>query len=81
MVLAAFLILFAAIAGSLCSLWGRPGEGIGIPVIAVSTFAFIYLFEPLYMIAEGHSDYFLNEDMLVRGLLLAAAALLCLMWG
>jgi len=81
MVVAAFLILLFVIAGCLCSVWGRPSEGIGIPVIAIATFAFVYLGQPAYMMWNDQLQYFFTDAMVVKALLVPAAALLCLMWG
>lgn len=81
MVILAFLLLLVVLVGCLCSLWGRPSEGIGIPVIAIATFGFIYFCQPAYMVWSGDFDYFLTGAMAVKGLLLPAVALLCLMWG
>ena len=81
MVTLAFLVLLVVIVGCLCSLWGRPSEGIGIPIIAIATFAFIYLCQPAYMVWDGELESFLTDAMVVKGLLVPAAALFCLMWG
>ena len=81
MVILAFLVLIVVLVGSLCSLWGRPSEGIGIPIIAIATFGFIYFCQPAYMLWTGDLDYFLTNAMVVKGLLVPAAALFCLMWG
>src|ERR1039458_5664799 len=81
MVTFAFLVLVVVLVGSLCSLWGRPSEGIGVPIIAIATFGFIYFCQPAYMLWTGDLDYFLTDAMVVKGLLVPAAALFCLMWG
>jgi hypothetical protein len=81
MVMFAFLVLLVMIVGCLCSLWGRPSEGIGVPIIAIATFAFMYLCQPAYMIWDNELEPFLTDAMVVKGLLVSAAALFCLMWG
>ena len=81
MVIFAFLVMIVVLVGCLCSLWGRPSEGIGLPIIAIAVFAFIYLLQPAYMIWDGELDYFLTDAMVVKALLVSAAALFCLMWG
>src|SRR5207248_2935103 len=81
MVFLALVALLVVLVGSLFFLWGRPSEGIGLPIIAIGTFAWIYFCQPAYMIWDDELNYFLSDATVVKGLLVPAAALFCLMWG
>ena len=81
MVLLAFVILIVTLVGCAASLIGHPSEGIGVPVIAIGVFAFIYLLQPASILLSGEAQCFLDDKMLVKGLLLPVPALLCLIWG
>ena len=81
MVTLAILALIVVLVGSLFSLWGRPVEGIGVPIIAIAVFAWIYILQPAYMIWDSQLGFYLTDAMIVRALLVPTAALFCLMWG
>jgi hypothetical protein len=81
MVLLAFVILIVTIVGCAVSLIGHPSEGIGVPVIAIGVFTFIYLLQPASILLSGEAQCFLDDKMLAKGLLVPVPALLCLMWG
>ena len=81
MVTASFIALLFVIAGCFWALWGRPAEGIGLPLIALATFTFVYVVEPGYLMWTNQLRYLLTDDMTTKALLLPAAALVCLMWG
>ena len=81
MVIFAFLVMLVVLVACLGSLWGRPSEGIGIPIVAIGVFAWIYLCQPAYMIWNGELESYLADAMVVKGLLVPAAALFFLMLG
>jgi hypothetical protein len=80
-VTAAFTTLLLVIAGCFWVLWDQPVEGVGLPLIAVATFTFVYVAEPAYLMWTDQLRYFLTDDMTTKALLLPAAALVCFMWG
>jgi len=63
------------------SIWGKPGEGIGLPLIAILCFGYLYLEQPLALIWNGRIDTYLNEGQVVTLVLAAALMLICFVWG
>jgi len=52
-----------------------------MPIIAIAVFAYIYVVQPAYMMSKDMLDAFLTDGMIVKGLVLPALALFCMMWG
>jgi hypothetical protein len=59
----------------------RPGEGLGLPVIGLMSFAFLYIIQPLFLAHQGQLDLFLTDAQITKALLWPAIVLACFMAG
>ena len=81
MVTLAFVVFSAVLIGCFLAVWGRPGEGIGLPFIAILSFGYLYLEQPLELLWNGNLEFFLNPTQISILLLAAAIMLACFVWG
>jgi hypothetical protein len=54
---------------------------LGIPPLVAGAFAYLYLWNPLYLSHKGTLAVFLSEGQILQGIVVAAAAYLCLLFG
>jgi hypothetical protein len=71
----------AVAALSLRSLRTSRGDALGLPLVAIGSFVFLYIIQPLSMIHSGAAEAFLTEWQLAKALLVPAAMLPCFVWG
>ncbi len=76
--LAALAVSFAA---CLWLLAGRRGEGLGLPLIAVMSFGFLYLVQPFFLARAGQLELFLNDRQVAAAFLWPALALPAFVFG
>jgi hypothetical protein len=81
MVVIAFSLLIAVLLGSGVSLARRAGEVLGLPVIALMSFGFLYIVQPLYFMGTGELQFLLSEAQVTRAIAWPAIALACFMLG
>jgi hypothetical protein len=75
------LIMVAVIAVSVGSLRSNKGDGLGIPLVALGTFTFLYVIQPLQLIWTGTMGLFLTDWQATKALLIPALMLASFMWG
>jgi len=81
MIWISFAIMVGAIVGSVALLRSDRGDALGIPLIAIGTFAFLYVIQPLALILTDSTEIFLTPWQFAKGLLVPAAMLAAFMWG
>lgn len=81
MIWVALTILIFTIVGSAALLRSRRGDALGIPLVAIGTFAFIYVIQPLELIHTETMGLFLSDWQITKALLLPALLLASFMWG
>jgi hypothetical protein len=81
MIWISFTVLIGAIVLALAWLRNDHGDALGIPLVAIGTFAFLYVIQPLQLILSGDSDLFLTQRQFAKGLLVPAVMLAFFMWG
>ncbi len=59
--------------------WRR--DALGIPLVVIGTFAFIYVVQPVQLLWTGTNGLFLTDWQMSEGLLMPALMLACFMWG
>jgi hypothetical protein len=69
-------IIFAA-----ASLRDRRGDALGVPLVAIGSFAFLYVIQPIQVIRTDTASLFLSDWQVSKGLMVPALMLLCFMWG
>jgi hypothetical protein len=82
MLFAAFGVLGVVLLGSLAHLRRRQ-DSLGLPVVAVFVFGFLYFVDPLYLWWTGKLEVFLTPEQAVKGILMPAMMLPCFLagWG
>jgi hypothetical protein len=76
-----FSVLAAVMLGCMLFLWKRPGEGIGLPLVAILCFAYLYLLLPLQLIWSGTMEAYLDDWQVGKAVVAAAVMLACFVWG
>jgi hypothetical protein len=69
------LLLVVSLVGCALLLWRRPGEGLGLPLIAIGVFAFLYVIQPLYLMSDGTLEAFLTPAQIAKAFFLPAVTL------
>jgi hypothetical protein len=81
MIWVGFSVMIGTIIVSLALLRSDRGDALGIPLVAIGSFAFLYVIQPLQLILTGSSDLFLTQWQFAEGLLVPAVMLAFFMWG
>lgn len=81
MIWIALTLLIGTIVVSVALLRSDRGDALGIPLIAIGSFAFLYVIQPMQLILTGSSDLFLTEWQFAKALFVAAVMLAFFMWG
>ena len=81
MIWIAFALLIGTFVVSLASLRSDRGDALGIPLVAIGTFAFLYVIQPVQLILTGTSDLFLTQRQFAEGLFVPALMLAFFIWG
>jgi len=76
-----FFILVGTIVASLASLRSKRGDALGIPLVAIGSFTFLYVIQPLRILLSGTLEALLTDGQAEKALLVPAAMLSCFMWG
>ncbi len=74
-------VMVATIVVSLALLRSWRGDALGIPLVAIGTFTFLYVIQPLELIRTGSVGLFLSDSQALKALLVPALMLACFMWG
>jgi hypothetical protein len=74
-------IMICALVLSAACLRGWRGDALGIPVVAIGTFAFLYVVQPVQLLWSGTYSLFLTDWQMSEGLLVSALMLFCFMCG
>jgi len=81
MIWVSLTIMIAVIVLSAASLRSWRGDAIGIPLIAIGSFAFLYVIQPLQLLWTGTYRLFVTDWQMSEGLLVPALMLAAFMWG
>lgn len=81
MIWISFSILICTIAISVSLLRSSRGDALGIPLVAIGTFLFLYVIQPLQLIRTDSMSLFLSDWQVSKALLVPALMLACFMWG
>ncbi len=79
--LIAFCVFAIVLLGCVDLVWGRPGEGIGLPIVAILSFVYLYLEQPLELVWNHSINSLLNDKQIAEIVLMAAVMLGCFLWG
>jgi hypothetical protein len=81
MIWVSLTIMIATIAISCALLRNWRGDALGIPLVAIGSFAFLYVIQPLQLLMTGTNSLFLTDWQMSKALLVPALMLACFMWG
>ncbi len=81
MIAIGFVVMILTIVLSAGSLRTSRGDALGIPLVALGTFTFLYVLQPLQLIRNGTMALFLTDWQVTKGLLVSALMLACFMVG
>lgn len=81
MIWVSLALMIGVIVTSLALLRSERGDALGIPLIAIGSFAFLYVIQPMQLILSGSSDLFLTEGQFAKAILIPAVMLVAFMWG
>jgi hypothetical protein len=73
--------MICTIAISAASLRSSRGDALGIPLVALGAFTFLYVIQPLQLISTGTLELFLTDWQVAKALLVSALMLAFFMWG
>jgi hypothetical protein len=74
-------IMISTIVVSLALLRSWRGDALGIPLVAIGSFFFIYVIQPAQLLLTGTNRLFLTDWQMSEGLLVSALMLAFFMWG
>jgi len=77
----AFCVLAIVLIGCIAAVWPQPGEGIGLPIVAVLSFTYLYLEQPLELVWNHRLDSLLTDWQVAETVLMASVMLCCFVWG
>jgi hypothetical protein len=81
MIWASLAIMICTIVLSAASLRNSRGDALGIPLVALGTFTFLYVIQPLQLIRAGTTELFLSDWQVTKGFLVSAVMLAFFMRG
>jgi len=81
MIWVGFLVMILTIVVSAATLRSSRGDALGIPLVAIGSFVFLYIIQPMQLILKGSSDLFLTQWQFAKALLIPAVMLAFFMWG
>ncbi len=76
-----FVVMILTIVLSAATLRSSRGDALGIPLVALGTFTFLYVIQPLQLIRAGTMELFLTDWQATKALLVPALMLACFMGG
>ncbi|MGA9669481.1 MAG: hypothetical protein WBQ94_09750, partial [Terracidiphilus sp.] len=74
-------VLIGTIVVSAALLRNYRGDALGIPLIAIGTFTFLYVIQPTELLLTGDSELFLSQWQFSKALLVPVVMLAFFMWG
>jgi hypothetical protein len=74
-------IMISTIVVSLALLRSWRGDALGIPLVAIGSFVFIYVIQPVQLLLTGTNRLFVTDWQMSEGLLVSALMLAFFMWG
>lgn len=74
-------IMIVTIVISLTLLRSWRGDALGIPLVAIGSFAFLYVVQPMQLLWTGANSLFLTDWQMSKGFLVSALMLACFMGG
>lgn len=81
MIICAFLALLASVVICLASLRSKRGDAVGLPLVAIGTFVFLYAVQPLILLQNGDGQVFFTRGQIAWAVFLPAVMLPCFVWG
>ncbi|MBI3090850.1 MAG: hypothetical protein HYY96_09305 [Candidatus Tectomicrobia bacterium] len=81
MILLSLALMAAAVAWTLIQIARKKMHPLGLPTLAAGSFAFLYVWQPAYLLATGKLHYFLSEAQIVKGVLTAFVMYIVFHWG
>lgn len=77
----AFVVLISVILFYTARLLRRPGEGIGLPIVALLVFGFLYVAQPIYLLYVDAIHFFLTDWQIAKAVIVPAVMLVFFMLG
>jgi len=81
MIWVSFAVLIGTLMASLALLRSSRGDALGIPLVAIGSFSFLYVIQPIQLIVTGGSEIFLTQWQFAHALLVPAVMMAFFMWG
>ncbi len=81
MIISAFILMLGSAAVCLASLRSMRGDAIGLPLVAIGTFIFLYAVQPLMLLESGDAGAFLTKRQFAWAMIVPAVMLPCFVWG
>ena len=81
MVISSFVLLFVSVVLCFASLRSKRGDAIGLPLIAIGTFVYLYGIQALVTLESGGGGIFLTRKQFAWAILVPAFMLPCFVWG
>jgi hypothetical protein len=81
MIWIALLAMVFTIAVAAASLRSSRGDALGIPLVALGTFSFLYVIQPLQLLRTGAMGLFLTDWQTAKAIFVPAIMLAFFMWG
>jgi len=76
-----FAVMIGAVVLSLLSLRSSRGDALGIPLVAIGAFVFLYVVQPFSLVQSGAADTLFTEWQMVKALFVPALMLSCYVSG
>lgn len=81
MIILSFAVLISTILLALAALRASRGDALGLPLVAIGSFAYLYVVMPLRLIQSGTIHAFLTDQQIIKAVLLPALMLAAFVWG
>jgi hypothetical protein len=81
MIWISLVVMISTIVLSVVSLRSSRGDALGIPLVAIGTFTFLYVIQPIQLIRTDSMGLFLSDWQAAKAIFLPAVMLAFFMWG
>jgi len=81
MIWVSMAVMISTIVISLALLRSWRGDALGIPLVAIASFSFLYVVQPMQLLLTGTNSLFLTDSQMSKALLVSALMLASFMWG
>jgi hypothetical protein len=81
MIWVSLAVMIFTIVISFALLRSRRGDALGMPLVAIGAFTFLYVVQPIQLLWTGTYSLFLTDWQMSKGFLVSALMLACFMWG